>query len=52
LIPGGQHGEEEKEGSGEENEASEEEVNFCSFEIFDGLSGSKIASHGPASAEG
>jgi hypothetical protein len=26
LIPGGQHGEEEKEGSGEEDEASEEEV--------------------------
>jgi hypothetical protein len=51
LIPGGQHGEEEKESSGEEDEASEEEVGVCRFEIFDGLSMSKIASHGPASVE-
>jgi len=52
LIPGGQHGEEEKESSGEEDETEEEEVGFCRFEIFDGLSRSKIASHGPASADG
>jgi hypothetical protein len=34
LIPGGQHGEEEKEGSGEEDETSEEEVGVQRFEIF------------------
>lgn len=37
LISGEQHGEEEKEGSGEEDEASEEEVTSYRFEIFDDL---------------
>jgi hypothetical protein len=51
LIPGGQHGEEEKESSGEEDQASEEEVSVCRFEVSDNVTMLEIASRGPASAE-
>jgi hypothetical protein len=45
LIPGGQHGEEEKESSGEEDqEASEEEVSVRRFEVSDSLETLEIAS--------
>jgi hypothetical protein len=52
LIPGGQHGEEEKEGSGEEDEASEEEVRVLPLWNLRQLSvQSEIASHRPARTE-
>jgi hypothetical protein len=35
ITLGGQHGEEKKEGSGEEDKAQEEEVGVCRFMIFD-----------------
>jgi hypothetical protein len=51
LIPGGQHGEEEKEGSGEEDEASEEEVRVLPLWNLRQLGWSEIASHRPVYAE-
>jgi hypothetical protein len=49
---GGQHGEEEKSESGEEDgKAPEEEVGSRHFEVFDSSLMSMTASHGPAAVE-